>query len=68
MKDPATGKPHTAHTTNRVPLLFIDDQQRDARLEGGGRICDVAPTMLSWLGLPQPAAMTGKSLFVRRPS
>jgi 2,3-bisphosphoglycerate-independent phosphoglycerate mutase len=64
MRDPATGEPHTAHTTNRVPLVFVDDADREARLLDGGRICDVAPTMLEWLGLPRPAAMTGHSLFV----
>jgi 2,3-bisphosphoglycerate-independent phosphoglycerate mutase len=66
MRDPATGQPHTAHTTNRVPLLYVDDTDRDVVLAPGGRICDVAPTMLKWLGLPQPAAMTGRSLFQGR--
>jgi 2,3-bisphosphoglycerate-independent phosphoglycerate mutase len=64
MRDPATGQPHTAHTTNPVPLIYVDDADREARLADGGRICDVAPTMLEWLGLPQPAAMTGRTLFV----
>jgi 2,3-bisphosphoglycerate-independent phosphoglycerate mutase len=65
MRDPVTGQPHTAHTTNRVPLLFVDDADRDVRLAPDGRICDVAPTMLQWLGLAQPTVMTGHSLFVR---
>ncbi len=63
MKDPATGEPHTAHTTNRVPLLLVDDTRRDVRLRDGGRICDVAPTMLQLLGLMKPPAMTGRSLL-----
>ncbi|HEY6461111.1 MAG TPA: 2,3-bisphosphoglycerate-independent phosphoglycerate mutase, partial [Polyangiaceae bacterium] len=63
MKDPATGKPHTAHTLNPVPLLYVDDASANARLRTGGRICDVAPTMLEILGLPKPAAMTGTSLL-----
>jgi 2,3-bisphosphoglycerate-independent phosphoglycerate mutase len=63
MKDPATGAPHTAHTTNPVPLLYVNDADRARRLAGGGRICDVAPTMLSLMGLPQPAVMTGRSLL-----
>jgi 2,3-bisphosphoglycerate-independent phosphoglycerate mutase len=63
MKDPATGKPHTAHTLNPVPLLYVNDADASARLRGGGRICDVAPTMLQLLGLPQPAEMTGVSLL-----
>jgi 2,3-bisphosphoglycerate-independent phosphoglycerate mutase len=62
MKDPATGQPHTAHTLNPVPLVYVNDADRDAQIRAGGRICDVAPTMLQILGLPAPAAMTGKSL------
>jgi 2,3-bisphosphoglycerate-independent phosphoglycerate mutase len=65
MKDPATGQPHTAHTTNPVPLLYVNDADAAALLKSGGRICDVAPTMLELLGLPQPAAMTGHSLLAR---
>jgi 2,3-bisphosphoglycerate-independent phosphoglycerate mutase len=63
MRDPQTGKPHTAHTLNPVPLIYVNDADISARLRSGGRICDVAPTMLELLGLPQPAEMTGKSLF-----
>jgi 2,3-bisphosphoglycerate-independent phosphoglycerate mutase len=63
MKDPATGAPHTAHTTNRVPLLYVNDADRTATLFSGGRICDVAPTMLELLGIPLPPAMTGHSLL-----
>jgi 2,3-bisphosphoglycerate-independent phosphoglycerate mutase len=65
MKDPATGEPHTAHTTNRVPLLYVNERGRDVTLRSGGRICDVAPTMLELLGLSVPAAMTGVSLLSR---
>jgi 2,3-bisphosphoglycerate-independent phosphoglycerate mutase len=65
MKDPATGKPHTAHTLNPVPLIYINDADRGVTLRSGGRICDVAPTMLELLGLPKPAEMTGTSLLVR---
>jgi 2,3-bisphosphoglycerate-independent phosphoglycerate mutase len=63
MKDPATGQPHTAHTLNPVPLLYVNDADREAVIRPGGRICDVAPTMLHLLGIAQPAAMTGKSLI-----
>jgi 2,3-bisphosphoglycerate-independent phosphoglycerate mutase len=63
MKDPGTGQPHTAHTTNPVPLLYVNDGDRSARLKSGGRICDVAPTMLTLLGISVPAAMTGHSLL-----
>jgi 2,3-bisphosphoglycerate-independent phosphoglycerate mutase len=64
MKDPATGQPHTSHTLNPVPLLYVNDADLHAKLRTGGRICDVAPTMLEILGLPQPAEMTGVSLLV----
>ena len=52
MNDPKTGAPHTAHTLNPVPLLYVNDADRDAKIRTGGRICDVAPTMLELLGLP----------------
>jgi 2,3-bisphosphoglycerate-independent phosphoglycerate mutase len=63
MRDPVTGMPHTAHTLNPVPLLYVNDADAKATLSHGGRICDVAPTMLKLLGLPQPTAMTGHALF-----
>ncbi|MBN8989172.1 MAG: 2,3-bisphosphoglycerate-independent phosphoglycerate mutase [Rhizobiales bacterium] len=60
MRDPVTGGPHTAHTTNPVPLL----------LQGGGdvtlaegRLADLAPTLLDLMQLPKPAEMTGMSLL-----
>jgi 2,3-bisphosphoglycerate-independent phosphoglycerate mutase len=63
MKDPATGQPHTAHTLNPVPLLYVNDADTAATVRAGGRICDVAPTMLGLLGLPQPVEMTGVPLL-----
>jgi 2,3-bisphosphoglycerate-independent phosphoglycerate mutase len=51
--------PHTAHTTNPVPLVFT---REGASLRAGGELSDLAPTVLDLLGLPQPAAMTGSSL------
>jgi 2,3-bisphosphoglycerate-independent phosphoglycerate mutase len=65
MVDPKTGKPHTAHTTFPVPVLYVNEADPKAEIRSGGRICDVAPTMLELLGLPIPAAMTGKSLLCR---
>ncbi len=59
MLDRATGQPHTAHTNNLVPLVYVG---RPADLEERGALCDVAPTLLQLLGLPQPAEMTGRSL------
>ncbi|MCK7485266.1 MAG: hypothetical protein MZU97_06685 [Bacillus subtilis] len=55
--DPATGQPHTAHTLNLVPFVYVG---RPAQLGAGtARSADVAPTMLELLGLEQPAEMTG---------
>jgi 2,3-bisphosphoglycerate-independent phosphoglycerate mutase len=65
MIDPGSGKPHTAHTTNRVPLALVLPSGERASLRDGGRIADVAPTILELLGLPKPAAMTGASLVAR---
>jgi len=61
MIDPGTGGPHTAHTTNPVPLLLMDGAFRGA-LRAGGALRDVGPTVLSLLGLEPPAAMTGRDL------
>ncbi len=65
MKDPATGMPHTSHTLNPVPLLYVNDADTSAQLRKGGRICDVAPTLLELLHIAQPAAMTGQSLLAK---
>jgi 2,3-bisphosphoglycerate-independent phosphoglycerate mutase len=62
MIDPKTGGPHTAHTTNPVPFHLIDQAARGATLRSGGALEDVAPTLLSLLGLQQPAEMTGRDL------
>ena len=56
------GKPFTAHTTNPVPLIMVDSE---GTLADGGRLCDIAPTMLTMMGLPIPSEMTGKSLIVK---
>lgn len=60
MVDPETGGPHTAHTTNPVPLVAVGTPF--STLRTGGALCDVAPTILSLLGLEQPSEMTGRSL------
>ena len=59
MQDPATGGPHTAHTTNRVPVLLAG---KPGAMLRDGRLADVAPTLLKLLGLAQPPEMTGRSL------
>ena len=61
MIDPETGGPHTAHTTNPVPLILIADQP-PARLSEGGALADIAPTLLGVMGIPQPPEMTGHDL------
>lgn len=57
------GNVFTAHTTNPVPFIMVDTARRNATLREGGALCDVAPTLLSSMGLPIPAEMTGKSLI-----
>ena len=63
MWDEAQNAPFTAHTTLPVPCMLIDNTRRDVTLRKGGRLCDLAPTLLELLGLPIPAEMTGKSLL-----
>ncbi len=58
---PETGGPHTAHTTNPVPVILLGGPAR-ARLRDG-RLADLAPTLLQLMGLPQPPEMTGQSLI-----
>ena len=65
MIDPATGGPHTAHTSNPVPLVSIGDDGISA-LRSGGALSDVGPTILRMLGLEQPSEMTGKNLVENR--
>ena len=60
MVDPVSGGVHTAHTTNPVPLVAVGADVDGFR--SGGALCDVAPTLLRLLGIPQPAEMTGRNL------
>jgi 2,3-bisphosphoglycerate-independent phosphoglycerate mutase len=64
MRDPQTGEPHTAHTSG--PVYFVMAGHQGA-LRAGGSLRDIAPTMLSILGLPKPAEMTGTSLIEASP-
>ena len=60
MSDPQTHQAHTAHTLNVVPLLYVG---RKAQVAEGGALQDVAPTLLTMMGLPRPSEMTGKPLI-----
>ena len=57
-----TQKPHTAHTTNQVPFVVIN-APKEIELKQTGKLCDVAPTVLNLLGIPQPKEMTGETLI-----
>ena len=57
------GHPHTAHTTNPVPFIVADERYKGRALQTGGRLCDVAPTVLALMGLEQPREMEGHSLL-----
>jgi 2,3-bisphosphoglycerate-independent phosphoglycerate mutase len=61
MRDPETGGPHTAHTTNPVPLVLAGAGNRALMAEG--RLADIAPTLLELMDLPKPPEMTGTSLL-----
>ncbi len=65
MLDYETRQPYTAHTTNPVPFILYN-YDPSYTLREGGRLCDIAPTLLEIMGLPQPAEMTGESLLRRK--
>jgi 2,3-bisphosphoglycerate-independent phosphoglycerate mutase len=62
--DPATGGPHTAHTTNPVPFVLVTEEGSRVGVRDGGSLRDISPTMLSLLGLAKPGEMTGGDLRV----
>ncbi len=62
--DPVTGGPHTAHTTNPVPLIAVTEAGKQFRLRPDGSLRDLSPTMLAMLGLELPKEMTGGDLRV----
>lgn len=61
MKDDTTGQPHTAHTSLPVPLIYVG---KDATAVEGGKLSDIAATMLTLMGMEIPQEMTGKPLFI----
>ena len=66
MWDFANNSPHTSHTLNLVEVFVVDDAfTPDTKLRPGGRLADLAPTLLDLMGLPKPVEMTGESLIAR---
>jgi 2,3-bisphosphoglycerate-independent phosphoglycerate mutase len=62
MTDPESGKPHTAHTVGKVPVVMVNGPRGALH---DGRLADLAPTVLDLMALPQPDVMTGRSLLDR---
>lgn len=63
MYDPESDGPHTKHTTYDVDLIVVDDSLKGKQLINGGRLADIAPTVLHLLGIKQPEEMTGQNLI-----
>ena len=63
MIDYTTGEPHTAHTTNLVPLILVSNNIQNIKLKTEGKLADLAPTILELLGIERPKEMTGESLL-----
>ena len=61
MYNEETKAPQTAHTTNVVPFIIVDNKKYNLRKTGA--LCDIAPTVLDLTGIKQPAEMTGKSMI-----
>ena len=64
MIDYTTGEPHTAHTTNPVPLILVSDNTNE-KLKEDGKLADLAPTILDLMNIDKPVEMTGESLLVK---
>ena len=64
MVDEKTGEPFTAHTTDPVPFILVNADP-SYKLDKGGRLCDIAPTLIDLMGMEKPAEMTGRSLLIR---
>ena len=62
--DPATGGPHTAHTTNPVPFIVVSENAKQFTLKPNGSLRDISPTILGMLGVDEPKEMTGADLRV----
>jgi 2,3-bisphosphoglycerate-independent phosphoglycerate mutase len=66
MVDPATGGPHTAHTTNPVPFIVVAENANQYTLKANGSLRDISPTLLGMMGVDEPKEMTGTDLRVKR--
>jgi 2,3-bisphosphoglycerate-independent phosphoglycerate mutase len=66
MWDPVNNAPHTSHTLNRVEVFVVGQGYAAGRtkMREGGRLADIAPTLLELMGLPKPQEMTGRSLIL----
>jgi 2,3-bisphosphoglycerate-independent phosphoglycerate mutase len=65
MIDPASGGPHTYHTTNPVPFIVVAENGKQFKLKPGGSLRDISPTILGMLNIPEPKEMTGSDLRVK---
>jgi 2,3-bisphosphoglycerate-independent phosphoglycerate mutase len=65
MHDSINNQPHTAHTTNPVPLILINNNTQNIKLQNG-RLSDIAPTILDILKISQPQEMTGTNLIIKK--
>ncbi|OQY10777.1 MAG: phosphoglycerate mutase (2,3-diphosphoglycerate-independent) [Fusobacteriia bacterium 4572_132] len=63
MEDPETKIPFTAHTTNPVPFILISKEYKNVKLKDGGKLADIAPTILNLMGIEKPSEMTGEVLI-----
>jgi 2,3-bisphosphoglycerate-independent phosphoglycerate mutase len=66
MIDPATGGPHTAHTTNPVPFIVMAEDAKQYALKPNGSLRDISPTILGMLGITEPKEMTGSDLRIKK--
>jgi 2,3-bisphosphoglycerate-independent phosphoglycerate mutase len=66
MIDPATGGPHTAHTTNPVPFIVVAENANQFTLKPNGSLRDISPTLLGMMSVDEPQEMTGADLRVKK--
>ena len=64
MWDEKQNAPFTAHTTNPVPCVLVDDTRKDVKLRPDGRLSDLSPTLLDLMGVEKPVEMTGNTLII----